>query len=213
MAAIRSILRALIYNCVPNTLFIQRVKREPSTIYLTFDDGPHPDFTPRLLDTLNRFKAKATFFLVGANIVQYPEVASEIINRGHVIGNHTLNHHHFSTLTLNDQLFEIMETQRLIQERLNYPCRFFRAPQGRFTISLVINLWMRNIVPVHWSRDSLDYQNKSCNELTREFLENPINPGDVILFHDDHGLSLEMIDELMPYWKAKNYDFKGLARQ
>src|SRR6186713_2927733 len=104
---------------------------KPNSIYLTFDDGPHPQVTPLLLDLLKTKNAKATFFLIGTNIEAYPDLARQIVANGHSIGNHSYDHKRFHELKLQTQLNQVITTNKLIEKITGAECKLFRAPGGR----------------------------------------------------------------------------------
>jgi len=110
---------------------ITRMPRTGQCLYLTFDDGPHSQITPKVLDILNRFQVKATFFCLGKNIRAYPEVFQEIKNNGHNIGNHSFSHKN-GWKTSNKEYFKDIEACREL-----IPTNLFRPPYGRMRVSQV----------------------------------------------------------------------------
>jgi peptidoglycan-N-acetylglucosamine deacetylase len=103
-------------------------------IYITFDDGPHPNITPFVLDLLKEYDFKATFFCVGANVERYPEIYHRILAEGHAVGNHTMHHERAGNVTPNQFLSSIESAARLIQSNL------FRPPYGKLSPNLARKL-------------------------------------------------------------------------
>ena len=93
-------------------------KEEGDAVYLTFDDGPHPQITPWVLDLLNEFNVKATFFCIGRNVMLYPEVYQRIINEGHSVGNHTYNHVNGWKTDTASFIKEVEEAEKVIKSSL-----------------------------------------------------------------------------------------------
>ena len=116
------------------------VSSQPTTcekkIVLTFDDGPHPKQTMQILDFLDRYGIKATFFMIGVNVESYPQVAHEVVARGHEVGNHTKTHSH--AIRIDDALLqtEIEQCEREVLAQTGKQCRLFRPPEGALTDSM-----------------------------------------------------------------------------
>ena len=119
----------LLYRMLfPETVW--RLHKRERTVYLTFDDGPIPEVTPWVLDTLDRYGVKATFFLVGENVERHPELLEDILKRGHTVGNHTMNHLQGAHVSTRVYLHNVFTAKELIHSTL------FRPPHGllRFTV-------------------------------------------------------------------------------
>ena len=150
---------------------------EEKRVYLTFDDGPTPDITPWVLDKLNKFNAKATFFALGRNVDHNPEIFRHIIDEGHSVGNHTYSHLKGWGCS-NKTYFEDIELAgQLIKSDL------FRPPYGRIKPSQVTELKKKYRI-IMWSVLSIDYNRHiSGDRCVRNVMEN-VRPGSVIVFHD-----------------------------
>ncbi|MES2625737.1 MAG: polysaccharide deacetylase family protein [Pseudomonadota bacterium] len=181
--------------------------RNSNSIYLTFDDGPSPEVTPRLLDLLKSKNAKATFFLVGTNVEAYPELVAQIIANGHSIGNHSYDHKRFHELALQKQLDQITTTNKLIETITGSECKLFRAPGGRLSLNLFASLIKLGITSVHWSKDSMDWQN-SCEQAISYLNKAPIKNKDIVLLHDDHETVLGITEYILMQYN--NYQFEKI---
>ena len=156
---------------------IWEVAPHENDIFLTFDDGPHPEITPWVLDQLAYHNAKATFFLVGENASKYPEIVQMIINAGHHIGNHTYNH----VKGWNTSAYNYYRNTLKCEEEFKTP--LFRPPHGRITRGQYIRL-SRRFKIVMWSVLSGDYDKTlSPKKIISSVVNNTI-PGSVIVFHD-----------------------------
>ena len=179
-------------------------------LYLTFDDGPHPDHTPALLDLLAEHGAKASFFLVGREVERHDALARRIASEGHTLGNHSYSHPRFEALTLDEQLEEIERTQRLLTGIDGRPRRAFRTPRGVLTGARLASLVRRRHRIDYWSYDSLDYSRRPVPELLETIQRHPPRGGDIILMHDDSEHSLTLLRALLPAWIAQGCSLRAL---
>ncbi len=192
-------------SLLPNRWITTHNARAENTLYLTFDDGPDPNFSLPICDLLEKHGAKGTFFCVGKNIEKHPEIATEIVERGHLLGNHSNTHYDFSRLPLRRQLAEIDECQHRIQQVDSSCPKLFRAPQGRLGIRLLHRLKSLGWHVIHWSYDSRDYIKGSIELQLGVFRENPVTSGDIVLFHDDNKLAMELLKNLLPEWENRGF--------
>lgn len=165
----------------------QRVWRGPkhdsqgrSCVYLTFDDGPIPEVTPWVLEQLDRFKAKATFFCIGDNGVRHGEILGDIIARGHAIGNHTQSHCKGSKTTTEEYLAQAQK----FHESTGVKTRLFRPPYGRLTGAQARRLRRRGYRIIMWDLLSYDWQKELSPETILDKLKTQLRPGSIIVFHD-----------------------------
>lgn len=159
---------------------IWRMPTKEPKVYLTFDDGPHPTITPWVLDLLRSFQAKATFFCIGNNVAQFPEVFHSILSDGHRVGNHTYDHVN-GWKTDNDSYLEnVMKAQGLIDTNL------FRPPFGRIRRGQAKNI--RKTLPgmkiIFWDLLSADFDVAIESEACIENVIKRLRPGTIIVFHD-----------------------------
>ena len=197
---------------LPQSKFVFRIRDADSKVYLTFDDGPHPEFTPRLLDLLGELEVPATFFCIGRNLGRHVELAARTHREGHTLGNHSFCHQRFASLPRAAQLQEVAQTDRLLREVTGKQVHPFRAPQGNWSAGLLLGLMSRGIQCVHWSFDSLDYQKAPTIEFIHRMKATSLVSGDVMLFHDDGELCVEALRELIPWWRAQGITFAALPR-
>ncbi len=152
-------------------------------IALTFDDGPHPRYTAEILDILEEYGIKATFFVIGENAKRYPELVEREINEGHEIGNHTYSHVKFPQVDRVRAEYEIHETERVVWEISEYRTKIIRPPEGRFTDALTEFASGDGYSVILWSLDTEDWRHRTSDEITRYITDN-ITSGDIILCHD-----------------------------
>jgi peptidoglycan/xylan/chitin deacetylase (PgdA/CDA1 family) len=193
----------------PEHLLMTRAKRD-STCYLSFDDGPEPEHTPKLLDVLARHGVKASFFLVGEKIEQYPEIVQRIVGEGHMIGNHSYSHWSFRNMNLRKQLDEVYRTDALLRLFDDRPHHRMRPPHGYIGAQLLMHFARRRRSFVYWSYDSLDYQDKPIDWLIDRLRNDPPAAGDIVLMHDDSDKAADALDAVLPEWLAQGMRFDAL---
>jgi peptidoglycan-N-acetylglucosamine deacetylase len=153
---------------------------------LTFDDGPDPEFTPRILETLDRFGAKATFMVMGYNAVRYPELLRGIVEAGHEVGGHGWRHRNLTETSAAETRTEIEYGNRVIEDRTGLPIRVFRPPYGRFGQEVVSILARGRPDLVVWSvtRGMLSWRDPK--HISSHVL-GALGPGDIVDLHDGIG--------------------------
>jgi peptidoglycan/xylan/chitin deacetylase (PgdA/CDA1 family) len=159
---------------------LTRVSTRDPIIALTFDDGPHPATTPRLLDILDKHHAHASFFMLGEPAQRYPEIVREVAQAGHAIGNHSWDHPSFPLITRQERLSQIRQCARALGP---YGQRLFRPPYGHQSkASRFDALWLRYQV-VTWDLVAYDWLDHDADWIT-DLILNQIRPGSIILLHD-----------------------------
>ena len=176
---------------------IRAEKTIAAKVALTFDDGPHPVYTPQLLDGLKERGVRATFFVVGENIPGNEEILKRMDAEGHLIGNHTYSHVKLSELDTARACAEVEKTNALICEVTGKEPEFIRPPFGEWKKTMECSLEM---IPVLWDVDPLDWMTKNTALVVERVLKDT-KPGDIILLHDYYQSSddaaLEIVDALM----------------
>jgi peptidoglycan/xylan/chitin deacetylase (PgdA/CDA1 family) len=166
-------------------------------ILITIDDGPDPIETPLLLDLLDEHGAKAIFFMIGEKVQQHPELAREVIRRGHEIGNHTMTHPQatFWCATPERTRWEMIECQKAIEKATGEVPRWFRAPVGHrnlFTHPIAADLRLK---VMGWNRRGFDaIQNDPRVVLRRIF---PLTDGDIVLMHEGNGIAVKVLEGIL----------------
>lgn len=166
----------LLYRMLfPETVW--RLHFKPRTVYLTFDDGPIPEVTPWVLDTLDHYGVKATFFCVGENVQRNPELFQELLRRGHSVGNHTMNHMQGAKVSTKVYLHNVFQANELIHSSL------FRPPHGllRWAQSKVLR---SRFAIIMYDLVSHDYSRKLTGEQVFENVKHFARNGSIIVFHD-----------------------------
>lgn len=174
-------------------------------VRLTFDDGPHPAHTPAVLDRLERFDVRATFFVLGNRVPTAAEVVRRIHSSGHVVGNHTFTHPRPRWFGFRSAMDELAGCQRAVTEVIGVEPTVFRPPLGRWTLPLRWACRRLGLTPVGWTLDSGDWRVRSdadADQCAAELLA-AVRPGDVILLHDYHPWIGGILDVLLPGLAAR----------
>ena len=175
-------------------------KKHVKMVALTFDDGPDPKTTPRALDILKKYGAKATFFMVGQNIAGNEAIVKRVHNEGHQIGIHTWDHPVLTKLPLETAQKEILDTQTAINNVIGIKPTITRPPYG------AINATIQNSVDqsfIMWNVDSLDWKTRNTKAIMQEIAKT--QPGSIILMHDIHQTSIDALPSVLEYLKSNGY--------
>ena len=184
-----------------------RVPTKERRVYLTFDDGPVPEVTPKVLDLLDEMNVKATFFMVGDNARRYPELVEEVTRRGHDVGNHTMHHLQGIKVTTRRYLRDIEEADRL----LHTP--YFRPPHG-FLRPLQALALRRSHRLVMYDLVTRDYSDRLTAEDVKENVRRLARPGSIIVFHDSLKSLPRLFDalpECIGWLRDNGYSFARLS--
>lgn len=176
---------------------------ERPILALTFDDGPHPVYTPQLLDGLKRRNIKATFFLMGKNIVGNEEIVQRMHEEGHLIGNHTFDHVRLNQLPDAEACNQITKTSNLIYEVTGQYPAYVRPPFGEWKEGLDCTVTM---LPVFWDIDPLDWNTRSAEQIVPKVVDSAEN-GDIILMHDSYASSVEAALQIVDILTKQGYEF------
>lgn len=152
-------------------------------IALTFDDGPHERYTPEILDILEEYGVKATFFVVGSNCERNRSIAEREIGAGHELGNHTYSHPHLKGIRAELLLDEIIMTENILFELGEYRPKLFRPPEGVYSLTVSRTLDRLDYIPVLWTVDTTDWKLPSAESIADTVLQN-VSSGAIILCHD-----------------------------
>ena len=169
---------------------------------LTFDDGPDIRYTSLLLDGLKEREVKASFFLLGEKIEQYPELVCRMQEEGHLVGNHTYHHVQLDKLNETKAREEILKTNNLIYETTGVYPQYMRPPFGAWKKNLELCVEM---LPVFWTIDTLDWKVKDTEKIVRTVQEQ-IEDGAIILMHDEYDTSVDAALQVADDLKAQGYE-------
>ena len=183
-------------------------------IALTFDDGPHPENTPALLDILGGMGVEATFFVVGQYVERYPSLVSRIHEEGHLIGNHSFSHVKLPLFTGDRMITEIVHTGDVIEEYTGVRPRYFRPPHGLRDMRLWRLVKLLNMCAVMWTVMPWDWRNSSEDAIIKKILGSLENGG-IITLHDGGGRrteTLKAVKKLVPAIRQRGFAFVTIDR-
>jgi len=185
---------------------VWKINTLEKSIYLTFDDGPVPELTYWVLNELNKYNAKATFFCVGANILKNPDIFKRIKTEGHQVANHTMFHCKGFKHSVKDYVNEVNECKQLIKNNL------FRPPYGQLKRSQYRALIKNKYKIIFWDVISYDYEKISEEQCAKNVLSNTKN-GSIILFHDNVKAEKNLkytLPLLLKHFANLQYKFKAI---
>jgi peptidoglycan-N-acetylglucosamine deacetylase len=189
---------------------IAEAKLSPSqkVIALTFDDGPWPGTTAQVLDILKQNDVKGTFFVVGQNIKNYPDLMKRIVAEGHDIGNHTW-HHWYHAMSPQAAAYEIENTTNLIYKTTGVRTGLFRPPGGIMHNGVAAYARNSKYAIVMWSSDSIDYSRPSVPKLISNIFRGA-RPGGIVLMHDGGGnrsQTVQALPTIIENFRKQGYSF------
>lgn len=182
---------------------ITSVTKEAPKIAITFDDGPNSHCTGRLLDGLKKRGVKATFFLIGKNVKENPDLVKRLDEEGHLIGNHTYNHVEITRISDEEAKKEITDTDEAICAITGKHVEYMRPPFGLWQEELEQEL---NVMPVMWSVDPLDWTTKNVDEIVNKVVTEA-GENDIILLHDCYDSSVDAALRIIDILKKKGFEF------
>ncbi len=189
--------------------YVWHVPETDKKIFLSFDDGPHPVATNFVLDTLARFNAKATFFCVGKQVQQYPDIYSRILAEGHITGNHTQDHLNGSKVSDRAYFKSVGDARKFIDSK------FFRPPYGRITSfqarQLIDKLDYKIIM---WSVLSGDFDLKISQEQCLNNVLQKTGKGSIVVFHDSEKAFKRMsfaLPKVLEHFSKDGFSFEAIS--
>lgn len=173
---------------------------------LTFDDGPHPDFTPQLLAILRRYRVEATFFVVGEMAEKVPELIHEERAAGHVIGNHTYHHVNLTKIPLDEIPIEWQACQDVVKAVTGETMRFCRPPGGDYDKDVIEAAMLLGLTTVLWTDDPGDYADPGDKVIETRVLDS-VGNGAIILLHDGVQQTVDVLPQIIERLRARGFRF------
>jgi len=179
---------------------------ENNKLLLSFDDGPHPLHTLPILDKLDEYGIKAIFFVIGKEAEKYPDLMKEICQRGHLIGNHSYQHHYrFDLFSVENMISEVNRTNQLIKNICGKDIVYFRPPFGVTNPRIHRLLRHTGMLSVGWSFRSFDTTARSNERIVKKIISE-IHGGEILLFHDRVERTLDILNDVLPVL-TKKFEF------
>ncbi len=191
--------------------YVWRIPVREKVLYLTFDDGPHPEITPFVLNELKEVGAKATFFCIGKNVLRHPDVYRSIRAAGHAVGNHTFHHPNGSKTTTEAYAADIQKAAAFIQSHL------FRPPYGRISrrqaAAVPTALNRKDSKIIMWDVLSADFDPNTTPQKCLGYVLRHARPGSVVVFHDSEKAYVNMryaLPRVLQHFTEAGYRFAAI---
>ena len=206
----RQAIRLGLKRTLPRRVFLVDGPATDRAVALTFDDGPHPQYTERILSVLAAANVKATFFFRGDCALRYPDIVRRTMGEGHDIGNHSFSHsepNETSAFALAEELLRTSALLKLLTGKRPY---LFRPPKGALSpVKFLAVAATRHTIAL-WNRDPEDYLGDVEGANARMFAL-PLDPGDIVLLHDTHSVALSLLPRLIDECRARGLSFTTLS--
>ncbi len=201
-------------SATPQIVYRHTSRNGQKRVALTFDDGPHPRYTPQILDILAEYGVEATFFAVGSNAELYPHIIKRLLAEGHELGNHTYHHYHTVNVSGEKLQKDIIICNDMLERLTGEPVYLFRPPEGVFNEEIKKLCAERGYVIVMWSVDTRDWAHTSVLDICKNIKEN-VKDGSIILMHDFIGKNSPTpaaLRRIIPMLQESGYEFVTVSR-
>ncbi len=186
---------------------VYSVQREDQVLALTIDAAWEDDKTTFILDTLDAYKVKATFFLCGFWVEKYPEMVKEIHDRGHEIGNHSYAHPHMTRLSSAQMKKDVEKCEAMIEKITGVRSTLFRAPFGEYNDSVILSMREAGYEVIQWDLDTVDWRPERSAQTILDTVVPKLHPGCIILCHNNGFMIKEYLPKLIESAQSAGYSF------
>ncbi len=207
--SLRRALKAGLMKISPMWGVVYRIRDRDRRLYLTFDDGVHPN-TPRLLDLLRDANATATFFILGSTVAERPDLVRRMIAEGHAVAGHTHTHCDLVKADAATLARELDASQAALEAASERRVMALRPPWGRFGWREWRAARRRGLRLILWSVDSQEWKLSTAEALLHRLKPYPFAPGDILLLHDDYARTLAALPELLAHLRAQGWELRAL---
>lgn len=206
----RQLIRRAMAVALPRRMFMTSGPPASGAIALTFDDGPHPEHTPAILDTLRALGTPATFFVVGRAAEAHPKLLERMVREGHALGHHSYAHRRPRVASERDLVADLRRATAALERISGTPPQLFRPPFGELTPGSLLRAWLLGQSVVLWNRDPKDLQ-PDLERTLRWCNGAPLMPGDIVLLHDDHALAVPALKAVVARARGLGLRFTTVA--
>ncbi len=186
--------------------------KDSKKIYLTFDCGYEAGYTEKILDVLSKNNVKASFFITGHYLNSASDIVKRMIEEGHIVGNHTVNHKCLPNISDDEIKDEIMKLHNSLYEKFGYEMTYFRPPKGEFSRRVIDTVSKLNYIPVMWSLayDDWDTEKQNREEYGKKKILENLHSGAVLLLHATSKDNANILEDIIKEAKNMGYEFKNL---
>jgi peptidoglycan/xylan/chitin deacetylase (PgdA/CDA1 family) len=202
-------MKSWLKKSLPNCLIRRRLKLSAeNSILLTFDDGPRPKITVKVLSLLRQFQARAIFFIVGYRAEKNPELLKEIVSQGHLVGNHTYRHPNEGINRFQDYKSDIIKCQQVIEDMTGVKPFLFRPARGAISLTGLRAARSAGLMSLFWSVEGGEWGFNADQDAAAisAYLKSHAGSRDIVLLHDDHPIIPDVLRELLPELKHRGLD-------
>lgn len=207
---LRQAVKRALLSAVPPSALVASLPSRRGEIFLTFDDGPHPEHTPAVLDALAAHDARATFFVIGEHAERHPDLIRRIAAEGHSIGHHSWAHTEPAETSASVLLEEADRTARWLADATGRAPHLFRPPYGKLTAGKLFGLWRAGQTVVLWNADPKDYCAPSATAVSGWFEDHPLEGGEIVLLHDSHPQAAEALPAILAMARSRGLRARAL---
>ena len=208
---LRRAIKTTVRRLVPARYVAWSGPSDDHRLALTFDDGPHPKYTPQILTALREAGVRATFFVVGSQIERHPEMVAEMIKGGHELGNHTYSHANLGQIGWRRGCEELQTTDRLLRQQDPRFRGLFRPPWGWIGLGGALYSVRNGYQAAMWSVDSGDYRLDGVQPLIERVKAARLQAGDILLFHDDNAYTAEAMAAILRVLIDRGFAFATVS--
>lgn len=188
------------------------VNTQEKKIAISFDATWGAEYTPKILNILEEYNVKTTFFLTNIWLKEYPDVAKTIRMAGHEIGMHSVSHPHLNQLSEEQITYELHHNKEKIQEVTDFSAKLFRPPFGEYNNKVIRVIESLGYIPIQWSIDSLDWmEDKSKQDIINRVTKN-LHPGAIVLFHNNGRYTANALEEIIQYVYEHGYEIIPISQ-
>lgn len=186
--------------------------KDSKNIYLTFDEGYEAGYTPQILETLKANNVKATFFITAHYVNSQPDLVKKMIDEGHIVGNHTVNHKSMPDLTDEQIRKEVMDLHQSVYEKFGYEMKYLRPPKGEFSVESLKATSNLGYKTVMWSfaYEDWDENNQPDESQAKEKIVNNLHNGEIMLLHGNSKTNTNILGSIIKEARNMGYEFKSL---
>lgn len=180
--------------------------KEQKYVSISFDAAWGADDTIKILDILDKYNVKTTFFMTGGWVESFPDMVVEIYSRGHDLGNHSQNHKQMSKLSANEQAEEINSVSKSVKALTDYDMFLFRPPYGDYNNTLINTVYSCNYYPIQWSVDSLDWKDYGVDNIIKTVTKHKaLDNGAIILLHNGSKFTADALESVITGLQKQGY--------
>ena len=208
---LRQAIKMSVRRIVPYHYVVWAGPSGSNQLALTFDDGPHPKYTPQILEALGEAGVPATFFVLGSQVEQHPEIVAKMIEGGHELGNHTYSHTNLGKISWRRGCEELQAADRLLRQQDPRFQGLFRPPWGWIGLGGALYSIRNGCRAAMWSIDSRDYLLDGTQPLIERIESASMRAGDILLFHDDNAYTAEAIGPILRLLSDRGFAFATVS--